>query len=183
MCISGHALHLHAPFRHDLIRAGTKKWAWLRFSWHLEVFSSPHTLSKVEATVKIKTILFLVVAAGLVWWFWVRTFEPVEVIRAQLEAMNQRDFTRAYTYLSPSTRETLSLDVFQQEIQAHPQILNTYDSVFLWRKIGKDWAAIEGTLESADLRQTRVRYVMEKRDPKWFIREFQWQDVMPPKPP
>jgi hypothetical protein len=133
--------------------------------------------------VKIKTVLFLVVVAGLIWWFWVRTFEPVEVIRAQLEAINQRDFARAYAYLTPATREQLSLDLFQQQIQAHPQIMNTYDSVFLWRKIGKNWATIEGTLESGDLRQTHVRYVMEKRGDRWAIGEFAWQDVLPPRPP
>jgi hypothetical protein len=153
------------------------------------LFSSPCSILQTacapedEGTVKPKTILFFVVLAGLIWWFWVRTFEPVEVIRAHLEAMNQRDFVRAYTYLSPSTRETLSLDLFQQQIQAHPQVMNTYDSVFLWRKIGKDWATIEGTLESGDLRQTRVRYAMKKHGPKWLIEQFQWQDAVPPKPP
>jgi hypothetical protein len=130
-----------------------------------------------------RTVVFVAILAGLLWWFWGRTFEPVEVIRAQLEAINQRDTALAYSYLAPSTREKLSLQEFQQEVQAHPQLLSTYDSVFLWRKIGTDTAKIEGTLESGDLQQVRASYVMVKQGKKWHIQAFRWQDAPPPKTP
>jgi hypothetical protein len=126
-----------------------------------------------------KAVVFLAVVIGLGWWYWGRTLEPVEVIRAQLTAINQRDYARAYSYLSRSAQDKLPLLDFQQLIEAQPQVLSTYDSVFLWRKIDNDTATIRGTLESGNLQQTGARYVLVKEKQKWVIDSFQWQDITP----
>ena len=47
-----------------------------------------------------KLILFVLIPCGLAWWFWGRTLEPAKVVHAQLEAISQHNYQKAYSYLS-----------------------------------------------------------------------------------
>jgi Domain of unknown function (DUF4864) len=117
-------------------------------------------------------LILIAVAAG--WWFWGRSLEPVRVIRAQLEAIHKENFPRAYGYLSQSARTALTPEQFEAQVRTNSVVLHTMDTMFLYRKIGRDKATIRGELEGTDGQECDASYVLVKDGEQWEIATFQW---------
>jgi Domain of unknown function (DUF4864) len=105
-----------------------------------------------------KFLIFILIPCGLGWWFWGRTLEPAKVVHAQLEAISQHDYQKAYSYLSAGTKSRLPFESFQEMVQKNPVVANNYTSEFLSRKMEHNTAI-------------RVNFSLER-----------WNTIRPPFP-
>ncbi|MBI4400995.1 MAG: DUF4864 domain-containing protein [Nitrospirae bacterium] len=122
----------------------------------------------------MRTVVVVVLLGGVFWWFWGRTLEPVRVIRAQLQAINQGQYDQAYNYLSTDAQSRVSMQEFQALAQGNSRIMRTYDSTFLSRKIENNVATIGGSLKGEDGQVSEVQYVLVKSGGQWMIQSFKW---------
>jgi hypothetical protein len=120
----------------------------------------------------MRPVIIILVICGLYWWFWGRTAAPVNVIEAQLEAIEKRDFATAYGYLSEKTKATMPPDDFQARVERSSPVMGRAKSQFLSRSIQNDVATISGTIESLDTKQAQVRYVLVREGDRWVIQSF-----------
>jgi hypothetical protein len=118
--------------------------------------------------------LIIIVVLVLGWWFWGRTLAPVRVIRAQIHAMDVRDFPLAYSYLSTDAKAALSLDQFTAQVLKNSVIQEPLNSTFFSRTIENDRASIKGTLEGMDGQLCDLAYILVKEEDDWKILSFQW---------
>ncbi len=123
----------------------------------------------------MKPLVIILVICGLYWWFWGRTAGPVNVIEAQLQAIDKRDFATAYGYLSEKTKATMAPDDFQARVERSATVMGHAKSQFLSRTIQNDVATIAGTIESLDTKQAQARYVLVKEGDRWVIQSFTFQ--------
>ncbi len=123
----------------------------------------------------MKPLVIILVICGLYWWFWGRTAGPVNVIEAQLQAIDKRDFATAYGYLAEKTKATMTPEDFQERVYRSGPVMGRAKSQFLSRTIQNDVATIAGTIESLDTKQAQVRYVLVKEGDHWVIQSFSFQ--------
>lgn len=121
-----------------------------------------------------KFILFIVLPCGLAWWFWGRTLEPAKVVHAQLEAISQHDYQKAYGYLSASTQSHLSFELFQEMVQKNRVVANNYTGEFLSRKIKDNVATFSGHVRTFNREKVPVTYILKKEGDRWVIQEFRF---------
>lgn len=119
-------------------------------------------------------VLFLLLAGGIVWLVFEMTAEPVRVVRAHLEAINQNDYPRAYGYFSAGLKAELSQEEFQSLVEQNPGIFRTSDSTFSSRSIKNNVATLRGTLTGQQGQVTPVRYTLVKEGDQWLILGFRW---------
>jgi hypothetical protein len=120
----------------------------------------------------MKGLLIVVLIVGSYWWFWGRMDSAVNVIEAQLQAVDKRDFAAAYEYLATETKRTATPEGLKEQFEKHGPIMNRSKSQFWSRSIDNDVATISGTIESLDTKQTRARYVLVKEGDRWVIKSF-----------
>ena len=123
----------------------------------------------------MKAVVVILVICGLYWWFWGRTTAPVNVIEAQLQAIDRRDFAAAYGYMSEKTKATMTPGDFQARVEQSGPVMGHAKSQLLSRSIQNDVATIAGTVESLDAKQAQVRYVLVKEGDHWVIQSFSFQ--------
>jgi hypothetical protein len=121
-----------------------------------------------------KFIIFIVIPCGLAWWFWGRTLEPAKVVHAQLEAISQHDYQKAYGYLSPGTQSRLSFELFQELVQKNPVVANNYTGEFLSRKIENNVATFSGLVRTFNREKVPVTYILSKEGGRWVIQDFRF---------
>ncbi len=121
-----------------------------------------------------KFIIYIVLPCGLAWWFWGRTLEPAKVIHAQLEAISQHDYQKAYGYLSAGTQSRLSFELFQEIVQKNPVVANNYTGEFLSRKIDNNVATFSGHVRTFNREKVPVTYVLKKEGDRWVIQDFRF---------
>ncbi len=114
------------------------------------------------------------IPCGLAWWFWGRTLEPARVVHAQLEAISQHDYQKAYGYLSADTQSRLSLESFQEMVQKNSVVANNYTGEFLSRKIDNDIATFSGHVRTFNKEKVPVTYVLKKDGDRWVIQDFRF---------
>jgi hypothetical protein len=119
-----------------------------------------------------KFLIFILIPCGLAWWFWGRTLEPAKVVHAQLEAISQHDYQKAYSYLSAGTKSRLPFESFQEIVQKNPVVANNYTSEFLSRKMEHNTAIFSGNVRSFNSEKVAVTYVLMKEADGWVIQEF-----------
>ena len=119
-----------------------------------------------------KLLVFILIPCGLVWWFWGRTLEPARVVHAQLEAIGQHDYQKAYGYLSEGTKSRLPFESFQEMVQKNPVVANNYTSEFLSRTMDHNTATFSGNVRSFNSEKVTVTYVLMKEGDRWVIHEF-----------
>lgn len=123
----------------------------------------------------MRGFIIALIIFGLWWWFWGRTVEPVNVIEAQLQAIDKRDFAAAYDYLSATTKTTMPLEDFQDRVQKHNAVMGRANSKFFSRSIDNDVVTISGTVEALDATKTQARYVLIREGDRWVIQSFSFQ--------
>ncbi|WP_447986296.1 DUF4864 domain-containing protein [Nitrospira sp. Nam74] len=119
-------------------------------------------------------IILIMIPCGLAWWFWGRTLEPARVVHAQLEAISQHDYQKAYGYLSADTQSRLSLESFQEMVQKNSVVANNYTGEFLSRKIDNDIATFSGHVRTFNKEKVPVTYVLKKDGDRWVIQDFRF---------
>ena len=119
-----------------------------------------------------KLFVFILIPCGLVWWFWGRTLEPAKVVHAQLEAIGQHDYQKAYGYLSAGTKARVSFESFQEMVQKSPVVAIIYTSEFLSRKMDHNTATFSGNVRSFNSEKVAVTYVLMREGDRWVIQEF-----------
>lgn len=119
-----------------------------------------------------KLLLFILLPCSLAWWFWGRTLEPARIVHAQLEAIGQHDYQKAYGYLSAGTKARLSFESFQEMVQKSPVVANNYTSEFLSRKMDHNTATFSGNVRSFNSEKVAVTYVLMREGDRWVIQEF-----------
>lgn len=128
---------------------------------------------KIIIGVVLGVFLLLGLIGGLVVWFvFTLTAEPVNVVRAHLEAINQDDYARAYGYFSASLKDQHSLEEFQAFVEENRAALKSSDSTFSSRKIENEVCTLRGTLSGQQGRVTPVRYTLMKEGERWAISGF-----------
>lgn len=130
--------------------------------------------------VKIAVVVVVLSLGGcgaLFWWVWKATEEPVKVIRAQLEAINQGDYVRAHSHFAAGLRAERSAEEFQSFVEANAAILKTRDSTFSSRKIENNVATIRGTLTGQSGQVTPIRYTLVVENGRWVISSFRFGDT------
>lgn len=121
-----------------------------------------------------KFIIFIVLLCGFAWWFWGRTLEPAKIIHAQLEAISQHDYQKAYGYLSTTAKSGLPLESFQEMVQKNPVVANNYTGEFLSRKIENNVATFSGYVRTFNKEKVSVTYVLMKEGDRWVIQDFRF---------
>lgn len=103
--------------------------------------------------------------------------KPVEMIRAQLRAIDEGEYPRAYDYLSSTAKAKLSFNEFVALIQNHNVVAETRNSSFLSRSINGATATIGGIiggiLEGYGLEVSEARYIVVKQGDQWKIESFE----------
>lgn len=122
----------------------------------------------------MRIVVVVVLLGGVFWWLWGRTLEPVRVIRAQLQAINEGQYEQAYRYLSTDAQSRVSMEEFLALVRGNSRIMRTYDSTFLSRKIENNVATIDGSVKGEDGQVSDVRYVLMKSGGQWMIQSFKW---------
>lgn len=123
----------------------------------------------------MKGLLIVVLIVGTYWWFWGRTDSAVNVIEAQLQAVDRRDFASAYEYLATETKRTTTPESLQEQFGRHAPVMNRSKTQFWSRSIDNDVATISGIIESLDTKQTKARYVLIKEGDHWVIKSISFQ--------
>ena len=123
----------------------------------------------------MRPLVIILVICWLWWWFWGRTTAPMNVIEAQLQAIDNRDFAAAYGYLSEKTKATMTAEEFQERVYRSGPVMGRAKSQFWSRTIQNDVATISGTIESLDTKQAKARYVLVKEGDHWAIQSFSFQ--------
>jgi hypothetical protein len=121
-----------------------------------------------------KFLIFLLIVGGAVWWFWGRTLEPARVIHAQLEAISQGDYSKAYGYLSTSAKKRLTLQGFQEAVEKNIIVRQNYGGEFLHRKIQNNMATFSGNIRTFNSEKTSATYVLVKEGDHWAIQDFRF---------
>ena len=114
------------------------------------------------------------IGGGIFWLVWKATAEPVRVAREHLDAINQEDYPRAYSYLSASLKAELSLEDFANHVRQNPQVFKTSDTTFSNRKIENDVCTLRGSVTSTEGGVTPIRVTLVKEGGEWRIRGFRW---------
>ena len=114
-------------------------------------------------------LVLVVLVGGLAWWLVQATGEPVKVIRAHLEAINQDDYSRAYSYLSANAQANMTLEEFKAFVEKNSAVLKTRDASFPSRKISNNVATIRGTLTGRQGQVATVRFTLEQEEGVWKI--------------
>lgn len=121
-----------------------------------------------------KLIVTAIIIGSLVWWFWGRTLEPAKVVQAQLEAISQRDYQRAYGYLSTRAKEKMTPTQFQEEVEKNTVVAENYTSEFLDRKMENNVVTFKGTIRAFGSLTTPALFVVIKEGDHWAIQEFHY---------
>ncbi|MEP7152959.1 MAG: DUF4864 domain-containing protein [Nitrospira sp.] len=121
-----------------------------------------------------RIMVILLMIAGLGSYWWERTYEPVRVIRAQLEAIDDGRYPQAYNYLSSMAKERLPFQEFVALIQANSVVMETRDTSFASRAIDGTTAAISGVLTGYSPFASDANYTLVQEDGQWRIQSFQW---------
>lgn len=116
--------------------------------------------------------IFVVLFGSIFAFVWSLTGEPVKVIRAQLEAINQGDYARAYGYCSTAMKANLSQDEFTAFIEKNAVVMKTKDSTFSQRNISNGVATIRGKLTGQSGAVATVRFTLVKENDRWVIQGF-----------
>jgi hypothetical protein len=121
-----------------------------------------------------KLLLASLILGGLAWWYWGRTLEPVNVIRAQLVAIEHHDYAKAYSYLSPKGKATFSEGQLRVLSENNRVIMKPLHTTFLHRTIDKNLATIQGTVEGMNGELSDAQYVLVNDGDTWRIESLQW---------
>jgi hypothetical protein len=119
-------------------------------------------------------MMFVIIVSGLAWWFWGRTVEPAKVVHAQLEAIGNHDYEKAYSYLSAGLKSRVSLGQFQERIERNRIIASNYTSDFLDRKFENNVLRLSGTVRALGGESTPARFVVVKEGGRWVIQEYEY---------
>ena len=129
-------------------------------------------------TLRILAVLSMLGMLGFGYW-WGQTLKPVGMIRAQLRAIEEGEYWRAYNYLSATAKENLCFDEFVALIQENSVVMEPRDSTFLSRNVDGTIAIMSGVLEGYSEHVSDVRYVLVKEDDQWKITSFEWGTPRP----
>jgi hypothetical protein len=123
----------------------------------------------------VKGLLIVVLIIGSYWWFWGRTEGAVNVIEAQLQALDKRDFAAAYDCLSTKARAGLTPEEFRERVEKYNAVMSHSNTKFFSRSIQNDVATISGKIEALDGSKTEARYVLSKEGGRWVIDSFSFK--------
>lgn len=96
----------------------------------------------------------------------------VQTVSLQLEAIQQGNPEKAYSYTSKDFQNSTSLDEFKIIIDKHPSLKNNASSSFYERSINNNIGSLRGTLTSVDGGQTPVEYILIYENDRWKIYKF-----------
>ncbi len=123
--------------------------------------------------------LVSIVAMLVFGYWWGQTVKPVGMIRAQLQAIEDGEYRKAYGYLSARAKEQVSYEEFVRLIQENSVVMEPRDSTFLSRKVDGTIAVITGSLEGYGGYVSEVEYVLVKEANEWRIATFEWDIPQP----
>lgn len=157
-----------SPVYVEISRTGT----WTRTGWWGGVGTTK------SQTLRILAVLSMLGMLGFGYW-WGQTLKPVEMIRAQLQTIEEGEYWRAYNYLSATAKENLSFGEFVALIQENSVVMEPRDSTFLSRNVDGTIAIMSGVLEGYSEHVSDVRYVLVKEGDQWKIASFEWGTPRP----
>lgn len=131
----------------------------------------PHVVKKKPMPIWFKIAAFLAVlaligvTAGILF-----TESLVDIVDNQLEALRQKDLSKAYyDYSSKDFQAATSFDQFRNFVEAYPVFLNNQTAHFAQRSIEHNIGTLKGNLTSQDHVNTPIEYKLIKDDGKWKI--------------
>ena len=130
------------------------------------------TLMIVGGVVVVLVLGVAAIGGGIFWMVWKMTGPPVEAVRAHLDAINQGDYARAYSYLHSSVQQQMTLEDFQGFVESNAAVLKTTDTTFSNRKVENNVATLRGTHTGQDGTVTPVRWTLVYQGDRWLITGF-----------
>ena len=118
-------------------------------------------------------VLVVLGALGFGYW-WGQSLKPVDMIRAQLHAIDEGEYPQAYDYLSSTAKAKLSFNEFVALIQNNSVVAETRNSIFLSRSMNGATATIGGILEGYGLDVSDALYIVVKEGDQWRIESVEW---------
>ena len=143
----------------------------------VEILDAPNRVQTAQATrIHLPGILVFIFVVGMLvlGYWWGQTVKPVGIIRAHLQAIEDGEYGKAYSYLSLRAQEQVSYDEFVTLIQENSVVMEPRGSTFLSRKVNGNTASINGFVEGYSEYVSDVRYVLVKEAHQWKIVRFEW---------
>lgn len=111
----------------------------------------------------------VILGVGVFWFVWTATGEPVKVVRAHLAAINEGDYTKAYSLFSSTLKTEISLEQYREFVEKNAAVMKTRDTTFSSRSISGNTATLLGTLTGQKGDATSVRFTLVKQGESWLI--------------
>ena len=118
--------------------------------------------------------ILLLALGGVAGYWWFRTYEPVGVIQEQLAAIDEGQYSRAYEYLSSTTRATLTFEEFVAMVQNNSVVMEIRGTSLSTRAREGSMAMISGVLKGYGELTCQASYVLVVEEGDWKIQSFHW---------
>lgn len=118
--------------------------------------------------------IVLLAISGLAGYWWIRTYESVEVVQSQLAAIGEGRYPQAYDYLSSMAKTTLPFEEFVALIQNNSVVMETRSASFPLRTREGPTAIISGMLTGYGALISQVSYIVVQEKDQWKIQSFHW---------
>jgi hypothetical protein len=118
-------------------------------------------------------VLVVLGALGFGYW-WGQSLKPVDMIRAQLHAIDEGEYPQAYDYLSSTAKAKLSFNEFVALIQNKQRPSRKHAIVSSVTEHERRHRHHCGILEGYGLDVSDALYIVVKEGDQWRIESFEW---------
>lgn len=153
--------------------------------WNSIDANKPHSeappLSKDSTLLKLVIagcgclILIVVLFAFFAGKIFFRVMDPPRVVKAQIKALNDGDYSDAYSYFSVEYRRSHSLATFKSEIDIFSDALPIEQNSLNRVTIQNNKATVEGMLTGNNGVVFPVRYILIREKKEWKIEQYNWE--------
>ncbi len=127
------------------------------------------TSSRVKKTILLVFGIFFLFFVSIVMFVILATSGLTDVARAQLDAIRNHDYNKAYSYTSSQFQQVTTEEEFEKFVKAQPVMMDSKSASFYNREVENDRGMISGTIEGKDGEALPVVYYFIKEGGVWKI--------------
>jgi hypothetical protein len=120
-------------------------------------------------------ILIVVLFAFFAGKLFFRVMDPPRVVKAQIKALNDGEYSDAYSYFSIEYRKKHNLGSFKSDIEAFSDVLPIEQDSLNRVTVENNKATVEGMLTGHNGVVFPVHYVLIREKREWKIDEYNWE--------
>jgi len=115
-------------------------------------------------------LLLLAGAVGFfVWYIFNATADPLKVVNLQLQALQQNDLEKAYSYCSAGFKQYTNYESFQSFVSGNPALKNAKEFTSSNREVAQGTAKLKGNLVSSDGTKSIAEFHLVQEGRAWKI--------------